>query len=649
MLYCVRCGDPIDKNELVCDKCGLRFTLVNEKGATVYINQTPNPVKGKTKAAKKKKGKFSYGWVIALVSVASVALAAFTAIVLLGFGILAGFAVFYEEPSGSQQVVVTDPFDSSEPPSEAPITYQSTPTDVPNEIVSNVIRDQFVKLKGDGTDTVTVMVYMNGSNLESEYGYATEDLREMLNATLSDNVNVVIQTGGTKKWKTEGISNKKSQRFIVKENQLVLVDNTLDQLDITNEKTIRDFIVYCDKNYHADRNILIFWDHGGGVIYGYGVDENISDETAALTIAEIQRAVRDSGVKFEMIGFDSCLMGGLETACVLCDSADYLVASEDFESGSGWEYQNWLSLLGYNSSTPMTDVGKVIVDDFIRESLSVKSDGVLALIDLRYTRLLYTAWTEFAYANESDLLSYDYTMSMQRTDRAPEHIFKDDPKDIWDWLYPSYTMETYCYAVDIMALASTMTTNESNALRAIMKKAVLYCSSTSGDAYMTGLSVTLPYGDSEFYGELCDIYQKCGFDSKYIKFLGKFSDTTDATSYDWDSSNFSGWDSTDTTDDYDWDNFDWESYFDYYYGTDSGSYYDRDTDNSYYDYDYDYDYDSYDAYDDSYDSSDYYDYSDSWYDYGDVYYGEDFFDDYDADDFDWESFFDYYYGDDYTY
>ena len=46
MLYCVRCGDPIDKNELVCDKCGLRFTLVNEKGATVYINQTPNPVSG---------------------------------------------------------------------------------------------------------------------------------------------------------------------------------------------------------------------------------------------------------------------------------------------------------------------------------------------------------------------------------------------------------------------------------------------------------------------------------------------------------------------------------------------------------------------------------------------------------------------------
>ncbi len=636
MLYCVRCGDPIDKNELVCDKCGLRFTVVNSQGTTVYINQTPNPVKKNTVTKKKKEKKFGYGWVIALVSVASVLIAAFAGVILLGFGVLMGFAAFYEEPSGSQQVVVSNPSSTStNVVVEEPITYQNENTVEPEEI-SSVIRDQFVHLKGDGTDTVTVMVYMNGSDLESEYGYATEDLREMLNATLSDNVNVVIQTGGTKKWKTDGISNKRSQRFIVKDNRLELVDDTLDQLDITDEKTIRDFIVYCKNNYPADRNILIFWDHGGGVVYGYGVDENINDYTAALTIDEIQRAIRDSGVKFEMIGFDSCLMGGLETACVLCDVSDYLVVSEDFESGSGWEYQNWLSLLGYNSSTPMTDVGKVIVDDFIRESLSVQNDGVLALIDLRYTRLLYTAWTEFAYANENDLLTYDYTMSMQKSDRAPESMFlRDGDKDIWDWLMPSYTMETYCHAVDIMALASTMNTDESNALKSIMKKSVLYCSSTSGDAYMTGLSVTLPYGDSEFYDELCDIFKKCGFDTKYITFLGKFSDTVDATSYDWDSSDFSGWDSNDSyTDDYDWDNFDWDSYFDYYYGSDG--YFDSDDrnyDDDCYDCYDDYDYDSYDGYYDDYDY-------DSWYDFGDDYY-DSWYESYDSFDYSTDDSYDW--------
>ena len=564
-MYCVRCGDIIDKNELVCDKCGLRFTVVRADGTTVYINQSPTPVKG----AKKKK-QFRFGWIIALVSVLSVVTALVFGAILLSSGILMGILIFSDD-SASNQVVVNNPVTNPDPVISTPtVTYHNTDTEEQNVYFSNAIRDQFVTLKGDGTDTVTVMVYMNGSDLESEYGYATEDLREMLNATLSDNVNGVIQTGGTKKWKTDGISNKHSQRFLVKDKHLELIDDSLGQLDITDEDTLCDFIVYASNNYPADRNILIFWDHGGGVVYGYGVDENLNDPYAALTIDEIQRAVRDSGVKFEMIGFDSCLMGGFETACALCDYSDYLIVSEDFESGSGWEYQNWLSLLGYNSSTPMTDVAKVIVNDFIQESLFAESEGVLALIDLRYTRLLYSAWTDFAYANEDELLSYDYTMSMQRSERAPDSMFeKNGKKDIWDWLYSDpYTMETYCYAVDIMALASTMNTDESNALASVMKSAVLYCSSTAGDSYMTGLSVTLPYGDYDFYDELKDVFTKCGFDNKYLTFLAKFADTDDSIT------------------NYDWNDFDWDSYFDSYYDFDDG-YYDSYDYNSY-DRDYDY-------------------------------------------------------------
>ena len=586
-MYCVRCGDIIDKNELVCDKCGLRFTVRRADGTTVYINQSPTPLK--------KKKKFRFGWIIALVSVISVVTALLFGGILLSSGILMGILIFSPDPV-SNQVVVNDPVNNPDPVISTPtITYQNTDTEEQNQYFSKAIRDQFVTLKGDGTDTVTVMIYMNGSDLESQYGYATEDLREMLNATLSDNVNVVIQTGGTKKWKTDGISNKHAQRFLVADKHLELIDDSLGQLDITDEQTIRDFIVFCSNNYPADRNILIFWDHGGGVVYGYGVDENLNDPYAALTLDEIQRAVRDSGVKFEMIGFDSCLMGGLETACALCDYSDYLIVSEDFESGSGWEYQNWLSLLGYNSSTPMTDVAKVVVNDFIQESIFADSEGVLALIDLRYTRLLYSAWTDFAYANEDELLSYDYTMSMQRSDRAPDSMFeKNGKKDIWDMFYSnSYTMETYCYAVDIMALASTMNTNESNALESVMKSAVLYCSSTAGDSYMTGLSVTLPYGDYDFYDELKDVFTKVGFDNNYLSFLAKFADTDDSIiSYDWNSSGFEGWDTYDDSyyewDDYNWDDFDWDSYFDSYYDFDDDYYYYDSYDYDSYDRDYDY-------------------------------------------------------------
>lgn len=611
-MYCVRCGDKIDKNETICDKCGLHFTVLQENGTLVYINQSPRPINQETakKPKKKKKGK---GCLISLFAVLGTMAVGALAVLVLAVGIFVGLVgLVMLIPDEDPVVVNTTAVDNSNHQIELgtnTVTYENGIAYTENDQLSDALRDPFVNLKGDGTDTVTVMIYMNGSDLESNNGCATADLKEMLNAQLSDNVNVVIQTGGTKKWKTKGISSKHSQRFIVKEGQLILVDDSLAQLDITDENTLEGFIRYCANNYPADRNMLILWDHGGGVVYGYGVDENVDDEYAALTIAEIQRATRNSGVKFEMIGFDACLMGGLETVCALSDSADYLVVSEDFESGDGWEYQNWLTLLGYNSSTPMNEVGKLIVDDFIKESYAADSNGILAVVDLRYSRLLFNTWTNFAYANESELLEYDYTMSMQRSSRAPEYLFDgsrtsdESDKDIFDWFFDSSdTMETYCYAVDLMAIAGKMNTDESQALEAAMKRAIVYCSTTTEDSYMTGLSVTLPYGEQDFYDELETVFKECGFDNNYITFLSKFV-SSDYDSYDWDTDSLTGWGDYDDSYnddwyDYDWNDYDWEDYSNSDYEWDDSDYSDwidwLFDDSSYYDDGYYYDDSSYD-------------------------------------------------------
>lgn len=587
MYYCMRCGDKIDKDEFVCDKCGLKFTVTKEDGSMVYVNMSPKQEteNGQSKKRIKKKSK-SKGWIIALVTTVSAMFLLFVGTAVLSAGGLVGglfFLLAYDDDIEVYDPTV-DPLTSDVAMVKDPIVFQNDGQAVQSQYFADVLRDPFVTLKGDGTDTVTVMMYMNGSDLESEYGYASSDLREILSATLSDNVNVIIQTGGTKRWASSSISSKHSQRFIVQNGQLVLIDNTLDQLDITKEETLEDFITFCNTNYPADRNMLILWNHGGGVVYGYGSDENI-DYDGSLTIGEIQKAARDSGVKFEMIGFDACLMGGLETACALCDVADYLVASEDFESGDGWEYQNWLSLLGYNSSTTMQDLGKVIVDDFILESQLCNCDGVLSLTDLRYSRLLFNAWTDFAYANESELLEYDYSMSMERSQRALPSMFKDDDKDIFDWLFgPSYTMETYCYAVDLMAVANKMNTEESKALASALACAIQYASTTQGDSYMTGLSVTIPYSDEEFYANLCDVFYECGFDSNYVGFLGQFVDADYYGSYNWDESGYCGWDDYDSDEYYyDWDEYEWDDYTSCEYDWD-----DYDYDDEWYESDYDF-------------------------------------------------------------
>lgn len=660
MLYCVRCGDPIDRGELICDKCGLHFTVVEGSPTTVYMQKlnpaavrtTPlenqgqpqmrpvhsgnqgqpqmrpvhsgnpgqpqmrpaqpvnqgqpqvhqmhpvqtHPNQGKTNtvqaSGKKAKKKHLPAWGIVLIVLGSV----FLGFILLGTITIVGTSALiaaiddmqysgeqYQlasnnvDPSGSvpgtgfmdfastgKQSTSTEEFEGYEDTIVHDFADSNTTGD---ELVENAIRDQFTKYIGDGKDKVTVMIYMNGSNLESQYGCATADLKEMLNANLSDNVNVVIQTGGTRDWKNSIIDEKKTQRYIIENNALTLVDNSLGQLDMTNEQTLEDFIVFANKAYPANRKILIFWDHGGGAVYGFGYDENVSDYDATLTLDEIQRAIKNSGVKFEMIGFDACLMGSIETACALSDSADYLVASEDFESANGWDYQNWLSQLGHDSSTPIEDVAKTIIGDFVKDSQHDSIEGILALIDLRYSKLLFSAWQDFAYANKQDLMACNYNMEMHRTDRW---VFGDryTLRSPWENLFGSddYTLQDYSYAVDLMALASTISTDESQALAAALANALVYSSSTAGDAGMTGLSVTLPYGDADFNEKAQNIFSSCGFNADYLAFIGDFVDSNSEDSYDWDQSDWSGWDSFAQEDDYyyyDWEDFDWGGYDDF--------------------------------------------------------------------------------------
>ena len=59
-------------------------------------------------------------------------------------------------------------------------TYENADTEALDTAVASGARDKFTTLKGNGNDTVTMLVYMCGTDLESSYGMATSDLNEML-------------------------------------------------------------------------------------------------------------------------------------------------------------------------------------------------------------------------------------------------------------------------------------------------------------------------------------------------------------------------------------------------------------------------------------------------------------------------------------
>ena len=187
--------------------------------------------------------------------------------------------------------------------------------------VTGEARDKRVTLRGKGWDDVTIMIYMCGTDLESKYGMGTSDLNEMVKATISDQVNVIVETGGCRAWKNNVISSSVNQIYQVQTGGLKRLEKDFGTASMTSPDNLAAFIQYCKKNFPADRNILIFWDHGGGSLSGYGYDEKQGSSftgTDTMTLPEIDAALKKGGCVFDWIGFDACLMATLETAMV-CD------------------------------------------------------------------------------------------------------------------------------------------------------------------------------------------------------------------------------------------------------------------------------------------------------------------------------------------
>jgi hypothetical protein len=538
--------------------------------------------------------------------------------------------------------------------------------------------------------SATVLVYMNGSDLESEAGEATSDIAEMLESGIGKNANVVIETLGTKEWQAYGIASDHTQRYLVNQGKLELVDDSLGQLDTTSPDTLADFISWGVSHFPADRYMLILWDHGAGPVYGFGYDEFQSDY-AALTLDEMQEALEaNANVHFDVIGMDCCIMSSLETYYVLAPFCDYAILSEDFEPGIGWSYENWMSLLEANPAIDTVELGTAIVDDMISAVAAdpENGDATLALVDESAIPQLYNAWIDFAYANKDALLNTNYSQEVTQHGREglemettaserpgglghiPSHngygnelgfggldtysgrdygfgndtandygygnngnhgywldedygygnngYGRDDAYgywldedsfgyddnsygfgsdnysfgnggygsgwdnggslfDYWDYDMSYVTMSDY-FVTDIMSVASTIDSDKSATLEQALNNAIVHYGCTEGEEGLTGMGITLPYGDAEFYDQLTDVFAACEIDSSYIAWLDDFVEAEGANNY-FDYSDFAdswhGWDSLygDNWGSYDddWGSYDdgWSSYAD---GRDSESY-----------------------------------------------------------------------------
>ena len=372
--------------------------------------------------------------------------------------------------------------------------------------VSSLARDKRVTPVGGGNDTVTIMVYMCGTDLESKYGMATKDLQEMLNATVSDKVNLIVETGGCSKWQNKVISNARNQIYKVEDEGLRLLENNAGSAAMTDPQNLTDFIKYCTANYPADRNMLIFWDHGGGSITGYGYDEK-NPKASSMTLSKINSALKNANCTFDCIGFDACLMATLETALVCNEYADYLLASEETEPGTGWYYTNWLTKLSENTSIPTVKLAQTVIDDFVSASRAASPNAgvTLSIVDLAELQGTVPASFRNFAASTNELLQSDNYAQVSNA-RAGVRQFAQSSK---------------INQVDLVDLAQRINTKQSNALAEALKGCVKYNRSSITRCY--GISIFFPYETTSSVKSALASYEALGIEDEYARCIKSFA------------------------------------------------------------------------------------------------------------------------------
>ena len=352
-------------------------------------------------------------------------------------------------------------------------------------------------------DSWAVYWYHCGSDLESNWGCASEDLKEMLDVSLSPNVTVVVQTGGADTWHNTQVDAGKLQRYVYDSEGFHLVDEQ-PKGNMGDPETLSDFLRFCTSHYPAAHTMALFWNHGGGSVGGAAYDENYKYDS--LKLNEFYQAFRNAcelstdNPPFDIVGFDTCLMATIDTAYTFCDIARYLVASEESEPGCGWYYTGWLKALSENPGMDGAALGKVLCDSFAEgcEIDDVEDEITLSVTDLsRIGPLMeaYEALGQEALLNAAD--NPNFFPAMGRMASRAEN-------------YGGNTEDAgYTNMVDLGDLArqcAELLPETSQAVQSALQDCVVYKVHGPYRTEGAGLSCYYSYnGDKEDYDDYADI------------------------------------------------------------------------------------------------------------------------------------------------
>lgn len=366
----------------------------------------------------------------------------------------------------------------------------------------------------------TFMVYLVGSDLESDSAAASLDLTELQEANIdAQNCNFVIFTGGSTQWHLDIPADKNSIIYLSDDGLYRLQDK--ERSNMGDPSTLAFFLEYSYYSFPAEEYHLILWNHGGGSIVGYGQD--MLSNKDSLLLKEIKSALEaspfDENNKINSIIFDACLMATVETANIFKDYAEYLIASEEITSGYGFYYDSFAEIVENNATG--AELAQILCSEsidylyFLDEEYGTNTaldaqKTPFSCMDLSKVEDLEKAMDDFFSALDKDI-----SKSFSKISRARDAVYT----------YATYASPNNASIdhIDLVEFAEHFLDDypeEAQALIDAVNEMVEW-ELTQTD-YSHGISFYFPYYGLSAIDYKLDIYSDFDFSKGYTRFMSNF-------------------------------------------------------------------------------------------------------------------------------
>lgn len=252
------------------------------------------------------------------------------------------------------------------------------------------------------------------------YTAGLDDINEMEAGLKSEDVEIIVLFDGSPRGDSKLMrikSDKSYDKNIISEtiNDNGAVVPASKEIDSGDPEVFNRFVDYVTKNHPSEKVMFSIWNHGSGIYRNgapnpaggsfmesignigqfrargmsskaFASDDNggemaLRDLNPAMAIAN-----KNLGRPVDVFGFDTCLMGHIETAYQLKGQANFLVASEELEPGDGWDYNGYVSALSKNPNMSPAELSASIVETYGRSYMPGGSqsgrDVTLSALDI---------------------------------------------------------------------------------------------------------------------------------------------------------------------------------------------------------------------------------------------------------------------------